>query len=170
MHSSSRRTGSPSIWRPSTIFTAVLESFNAALVLLLAREAGDYVAGEHDDGRDGEGFHGLEGAGEVGKKGLAEGWVGEGSNHAGGGVETDAEALAGGVGGGKVGVGPVAVLVDQLDLVVAGLGYFGQALREGEIAEDGPEHDGEREGRGLGRRGLGWGWVRGCDGGYGGGG
>jgi hypothetical protein len=59
----------------------------------------------------------------------------------GSGVEADAEALAGGVGAGKVGVGPLAVFAHQLDVAVARFGHFGQPLLKGQAVEDSPEHD-----------------------------
>ena len=40
---------------------------------------------------------------------------------------------------------PVLEFSDQLDGVVAGFGYFFEALFERKIAVDGPQHDGERE-------------------------
>jgi hypothetical protein len=62
---------------------------------------------------------------------------------AGGRVKAEAEALAGLVSAGKVGLLPVRVLADQLDVAVAGFGYFGETLLERQTTKDGPQHDGE---------------------------
>ena len=92
---------------------------------------------------------GLKRLGEFGQKGVAIGGDGDAVSESGGGVEVDAEALAGLVGAGKVGVGPLGVLAHKLDVGIARLGHLGQALLEGQIVEDGPEHDGKRKRRGL---------------------
>ena len=62
-----------------------------------------------------------------------------------GGVKGDAEALAGGVGAGELGRGPVAIFSDELHVAIAGRRDFLESLFERQIAEDGPEHDGELE-------------------------
>ena len=121
-----------------------LEAFDAALVLGFAGEPRDDVAGEDDHGRAFEGLHDGKRLAEFGKKGVAGGGISEAVAEARGGVKRDAEALAGGVGAGELGRGPVAVFADELDVAVAGGGDFLKALFERQIAEDSPEHDGER--------------------------
>src|ERR1700721_2588140 len=63
------------------------------------------------------------------------------------GIEADAEAPAGGVGAVEIGLRPVVGLAGQLDIGIAGFGYFGEAIFKRQAAEDRPEHDGEREWR-----------------------
>ena len=125
-----------------------LEGFDGGLVLDFAGEARDDVAGEDDHGRAAEGLHGDKGLAKFGEEGVAGGRVGDAVRNAGGGIELNAEAFAGGVGAVEVDCGPVLVFADQFHLAVAGFGYFGEAVFEGEIVEDGPEHDGEGVGPG----------------------
>ena len=47
----------------------------------------------------------------------------------------------------EVGIAPFGVFADKFDVVVTGFRHIGEALLEGQIGPDGPQHDGEREGR-----------------------
>ena len=84
---------------------------------------------------------------ELGEKGIADCGIGDSVMQPGGCINVDAEAFAGGVCAGIVGVGPFGVFADKFDVCVTGLGDVGEALLEGKVVPHRPEHDGEREGR-----------------------
>ncbi len=114
--------------------SGALEAFDAALMLGLARETGNDVAGEDDHRRAGERFHRRESLAQLGEKGIANGWIADSVMQPGGCIKVDTETFARGVGAGEVGVGPFGVFADQLDMLVSGLGNVGKALFEGKIS------------------------------------
>jgi len=115
-------------------------------MLILVRKAGDDVAGKDDHSGAGELLHRSERSLQLGQEGVADGRISDSIMQPGGCIEADAELFGGGDGFGEVGFGPLGIFADEFHVGVASLRNLGDALFEGEISEDGPEHDREREG------------------------
>src|SRR5207248_9054268 len=122
-----------------------LKRFDAVGVHLLRREAGNLVAGLHDEARAVQFAHGGNEIAKGLEKSFTLGSVRKRKPHAAGAIELHAQLMLFAARFGKVRRLPILEFPDQLDGVIAGFGNLFETLRKREIAVDGPEHHGEGE-------------------------